>query len=556
MTYQTKSTSIDPCRFATHHKSMESKNKYSTLLGEVADRTFDVVVIGGGIVGASAAREAAAAGYSVLLAEKDDFATGSTSRSSRLLHCGLRYFEAPNPLRYFALHPSRFLTSLRMARQAMMERREMVLTSNARTTPLDFHFPVFRNGPYKSWQTDIAFRLLGTLAPKDVPLDYRNLDREEALKNPLVAALANTDELVSVARFTEYQFNWPERICIDAIVDAEKKGAIVLNYTLAAIGEMSGDLRLVTLIDRSGQSVNVKGRRVLSMAGIWIDDLLQQNKPAMPRKIFGTKGAHIVIRLPDEFRKQGISTLNSEGEPFYCIPWHDLHYIGPTETPFEGDLEDIRTDQQDLDFLLSETASLFPGLSITAKDVLRTWAGVRPLTYDKSHPKGNRSRRLHDLSGDGLPGVYAMTAAPIMSHRDAGREVVRTLKQTLTAEGLQAAPDYSCSGPIENSNTAPIVAGKSEYRLANVRHAVRREHAKSLMDVLYRRTGLGLHHDFTNEELSRVADTMAQELNWTDSQRQEEIWTFREQSDRLFTLADGRATQIGTNADALQQGER
>lgn len=529
---------------------MHSQDPYSTPLNAIADRTFDVVVIGGGIVGASAAREAAAAGYSVLLAEKDDFATGSTSRSSRLLHCGLRYFEAPNPLRYFALHPGRFLTSLRMAKQAMTERREMVLTAPARTTPLDFHFPVFRNGPYKSWQTDIAFRLLGGLAPKDVPLNYRNLDRDAALRNPLVAALANTDDLVSVARFTEYQFNWPERICIDAILEAEDKGAVVLNYTNAAIGDISANLRLVTLTDRSGQSVNVKGRRVLSMAGIWIDTLLQQNTPDLPRKIFGTKGAHIVIRLPDQFRKQGISTLNSEGEPFYCIPWHDLHYIGPTETPFKGNPEDIRTDQQDLDFLLSETASLFPGLNVTASDVLRTWAGVRPLTYDPAHPKGNRSRRLHDLSGDGLPGVYAMTAAPIMSHRDAGREVVRALKRTLPAAGVHSAPDYRCSGPIENSNTAPIVAGKSDYRLADVRHAVRHEHAKSLMDVLYRRTGLGLRHDFTPEELSRVAEAMGQELGWTDTQRQEEIRTFREQSDRLFTLAAGRETKIGTHVDA------
>lgn len=535
---------------------MNGEGKFSPTLDEVADRTFDVVVVGGGIVGASAAREAAAAGYSVLLAEKDDFAAGSTSRSSRLLHCGLRYFEAPSPLRHFGLHPGRFLTSLRMAKQAMRERREMVLTSPERTIPLDFHFPVYRSGPYKTWQTDLAFRLLGSLAPKDVPLNYRNLDRDKALANPLVAALAQTDDLISVARFTEYQFNWPERICMDAILDAERKGAVVLNYTSATIGEMSAELRIVTLTDNAGQTASVKGRRVLSMAGIWIDRLLQQSNPAMPRKVFGTKGAHIVIRLPDEFRNQGISTLNSEGEPFYCIPWQGLHYIGPTETPFEGDPEDIRVNQQDLDFLLAETGNLFPGLNVTAKDVLRTWAGVRPLTFDKAHPKGNRSRTLHDLSGDGLPGVYAMTAAPIMSHRDAGREVVRTLKRTLSAAGAQSAPDYSCPGPIENSNTAPIVAGKSDYRLADVRHAVRHEHAKTLMDVLYRRTGLGLHHEFTDEELSRVAEAMGQELNWSDNRRREEIRVFREQSDRLFTLADGRAPKIGPEADALQQGER
>ena len=534
---------------------MNQEEDTAVTIEAIANRTFDVVVIGGGIVGASTAREAAAAGYSVLLAEKNDFATGATSRSSRLLHCGLRYFEAPDPVRYFASHPGRFLTALRMARQAMMERREMVKTSPARTVPLDFHFPVFRGGPYKRWQTDVAFRLLGRLAPRDVPLNYQNLDRDAALENPMVAALANTDALVSVARFTEYQFNWPERICIDAILDAESKGAVVLNYTSAAIGEMADEGRVVWLTDSAGRSVEVRGRRVLSMAGIWIDTLVQQARPGASRRVFGTKGAHIVVRLPERYRRQGISTLNSEGEPFYCIPWHDLHYIGPTETPFDGDPEDIRTDKQDLAFLLSETASLFPGLNVTAKDVLRTWAGVRPLTYDKAHPKGNRSRRLHDLSADGLPGVYAMTAAPIMSHRGAGREVVRTLKRTMPPSGLQTAPDYSGTLPVENSNTAPIVAGLPGYHLADVRHAVRHEHARTLMDVLYRRTGLGLRHDFADEELSRVADVVGEELHWSDLRQQEEIRMFRAQTDRLFTLADGRTTKIGANADASQQGE-
>lgn len=524
-------------------------------LDAIANQTFDVVVIGGGIVGASTAREATAAGYSVLLVEKDDFATGATSRSSRLLHCGLRYFEAPNPARYFATHPGRFLTALRMARQAMRERREMVKTAAARTVALDFHFPVFRDGPYAPWQTDLAFRLLGRLAPDDVPLNYRNLDRKAALENPMVAALANTDALVSVARFTEYQFNWPERLCIDAILDAEKKGAVVLNYTRAALGGMAGNLRLVTLTDSTGRSVAVRARRVMTMAGIWIDGLLQQGRPGVSRRVFGTKGAHIVVRLPEKFRSQGISVLNSKGEPFYCIPWHDLHYIGPTETPYDGDPDDIRTDQHDLAFLLSETASLFPGLNVTGKDVLRTWAGVRPLTYDKAHPKGNRSRKLHDLSADGLPGVYAMTAAPIMSHRDAGREVVHTLRQALRPSGPETVPDYSSALPVENSNSAPIVAGLPEYHLADVRHAVRQEHARGLMDVLYRRTGLGLRHDFSDEELSRVAEVMGEELRWSDLQRQAEIRKFRAQTDRLFTLADGRITKIGTNADASQQGE-
>ncbi len=504
-------------------------------LAALDGRTFDVVIVGGGIIGASSAREAAAAGYSVLLAEKDDFASGSTSRSSRLLHCGLRYFEAPQPMRYFARHPGRFLTSLRMARAAMRERREMVLTAPQRVRPIDFFFPIYEDGPYSPWQTDLAFGLLNRLAPNDVPLDYQRLSHDAALAHPIVAALARHNQLKAAARFTEYQFNWPERVCIDAILDAEDAGATTLNYTHATLGDAQGGVRKVTLEGRSGTRAQVGARRVMTMAGIWIDRVLGSSGQKAQRRIFGTKGAHIVIQLPDQYRGQGITTINSAGEPFYCIPWHDHHYIGPTETAYDGDPDDIHVDAADMEFLLSETAALFPGLNVTRASVLRTWAGVRPLTYDPAHPKGNRSRVLHDLGQDGLDGVYAMTAAPVMSHRDAGREVTRKLQASLAPGGQSRVLDYAPRMPMENANS-PRIAPGIDYTIADVRGAVLYEHARTLMGVLYRRSGAGLRHDFTHNEAASVADVMAEELGWTGTKRAEELARFVAQTERLFGL--------------------
>ncbi len=501
-------------------------------------RVFDVVVIGGGIVGASSAREAAAAGFSVLLVEKDDFASGSTSRSSRLLHCGLRYFEAPDPMRYFARHPARFLTSLSMARAAMRERREIVLTAPQRVRPIDFYFPIFEDGPYTPWQTDLAFGLLKRLAPGDVPLDYRRLKRDVALEQPMVAALGRKDRLRAAARFTEYQFDWPERICIDAILDAEDAGAIALNYTRAILGDAQQGMREVTLEGSDCTRAQVSARRVMAMAGIWIDRVLGAADGKVHRRVFGTKGAHIVIRLPERYRGQGITTINSHGEPFYCIPWHEEHYIGPTETVYEGNLDDIRVDADDLEFLLSETAALFPGLGVTRGDVLRTWAGVRPLTYDPAHPKGNRSRVLHDLGEDGLSGVHAMTAAPIMSHRGAGREVAAALRAALEPQGIPTVLDYAPHLPLEDTNSARITP-EIGYTLDDVRRAVRHEHARTLMDVLYRRSGAGLRHEFSEDELTRVADVMAEELDWPDAQVAAEIYRFKQQTALLFGVPSG-----------------
>lgn len=509
---------------------------YKPTLSEIDGRTFDVIVIGGGIVGAASAREAAREGYSVLLAEKSDFATGATSRSSRLLHCGLRYFETPNPIRTFAMHPGRLRIALRMARQAMMSRHELVTSLPDRLVPIEMMFPIYRHGDYLPWQMDLGFALLSRLAPREVPLNYRRMSREEALAHPMCANLADKENLHSVAVFTEYQFHWPERICIDAVLDARKLGAVALNYTEAHLGALDGEVRRVSLTHRDGAKAEVKGRRVLTMAGLWIDRVLGMADAGVPRKTFGTKGAHIVVRLPDRLRGCGIATINSLGEPFYCIPQDDLHYIGPTETIYEGDPDEVRCDADDISLLIEESRRLFPGFGIRHQDIVRTWAGVRPLTYDESHPKGKRSRELHDLTQDGLPGVFAMTAGPIMTHRDAAREVVAALKRQITPSQPPRHMVYRPRLPLENTNTAPILAGKSPYRLADVRVAVREESARTLSDILYRRTGVGWRHFFTEEELAPVADIMAKELGWTDERRDAEIVSFLEESRRLFSV--------------------
>ena len=330
---------------------------------------------------------------------------------------------------------------------------------------------------------------------------------------------------------------------------------MALNYTEARMGDMQNGTRKVTLLGENGARATVRGRRIMAMSGIWIDKVLSgPGKPAA-RKIFGTKGGHIVIRLPEKYRGQGVSTINSWGEPFYCIPWHDLHYIGPTETPYEGDLDDIHVDENDLEFLLSEAASLFPGLNVTRDKVIRTWAGVRPLTYDPAHPKGSRARELHDLGREGLEGVYAMTAAPVMSHRDSGRKITDVLRKELAPSGAPSALSYRPRMPIENSNTQPIADGAG-YTLADVRHAVRHEHARTLLDVLFRRSGVGLRHWFGDAEIARVAEEMGAELGWTEAERQTEIDRYKREVSRLYGVPN-RRDKADINHDAtIQQGER
>ncbi len=141
---------------------------------------FDVLVIGGGINGASSAQHLAAAGFNVLLVDKGDFASGSSSRSTRMLHCGLRYFETPRPLRDFLFNPARFRAALAMARASMETRAELAADSAERLIRFTLCFPIYKAGPYKPWHLDLGFRILGALGPKSVPLDYRRLPARDA----------------------------------------------------------------------------------------------------------------------------------------------------------------------------------------------------------------------------------------------------------------------------------------------------------------------------------------------------------------------------------------
>ncbi|MDE0808486.1 MAG: FAD-dependent oxidoreductase [Alphaproteobacteria bacterium] len=227
--------------------------------------------------------------------------------------------------------------------------------------------------------------------------------------------------------FTKYMSEWPERLCIDAVLDAEDMGAVIRNYTRASlVARDDAGIWRVKLSDEFGSTDQaiVSAAIVLNMAGIWVDDVNQIRDVNVKRLILGAKGSHIVVKLPLAFKCFGIATVNFLGEPHYCLPSQGgYHHIGPTETVYDGNVDDIKVDAGDRAFLLGKTNSVLPGLKLKAKDIVYTWAGVRPLGFDAKYPRGKCSVELHDLSSQGLDSVYAMTAGPLMTHRTAGRGI-------------------------------------------------------------------------------------------------------------------------------------
>ncbi len=497
-------------------------------IGTLDKTAYDVCVIGAGVNGASTAQHLAGAGYSVLLIDKGDYGAGSSSRSSRLLHCGLRYFAPGASIFEFVRHPTRFQTALRMARLAMAARRQLVQTAPERVRPLNFHFPVWEDSTYRPWQVRAALKLLAALAPGDVSLDQRVLSPQAARSIPLVGGLRDWDSLRAIGAFREYQFEWPERLCVDAVLDAERLGATVRNYTAAtrmARRDQGWEIEITDV--PTGLSAMIEAKLVLNMAGIWIDEVNRSSGAERPRKILGTKGIHIMVRLPPDCADNGIVTFNRRDEPLYCIPWRGMHYFGPTETVYEGKLEEIRAEEDEIDDLLAEGNHLLPGLKLTRGDILFTWAGVRPLSYDPALPKGKRSRDVHDLASAGMPDVYAMTAGPIMTHRSAGTEMVELVRRRLKPLRAAQPVDYRARAFPDNQNSPPIVADWTDAKFADLKHAARHEHATNLVDLMFRRVGAGWTSTMGYDAADEAAETVAEILGWDAARTRQEAEAYR-----------------------------
>lgn len=502
-----------------------------TPIGKLEQSHFDVVVVGGGVNGASAAQNLAAEGYRTLLVEKTDYAAGASGLSSRLLHCGLRYLAPGGSMFDFVRDPGKLKVALRMAKQAMQSRTQMVRATPERVRPLRFCFPIWKGGQYAGWQVDLAFKILSGSDRKGEPLDYQRLDRQTVKQTPLIQHLRDFDKLESVATFKEYQFEWPDRICVDTVIDAQRLGAEARNYTSASGFELRPDGRWDVQIrdELTGETAHVTTAIVLNTAGIWIDEVAGRvKKKDAKRRILGTKGTHFMVQLPPECKDFGIATLNRADEPFYCVPWRGMHYFGPTETVYEGDPNDIRPLEQEVEWLLDEANHLLPGLNLKREDVLFTWSGVRPLTYDPNVPKGKRSREIHDYAADGMPNFLAMTAGPIMTHRSAGQELCEAVKARIQPSRAGEAPSFGSTATPRVANEAPVLADWDKIGATDVIHTASNEQVVTLRDLMFHRTGLAWTRTMGFEAAKRIALLVAPTLGWDESRIEHEVRDYRD----------------------------
>ncbi|MGF9694279.1 FAD-dependent oxidoreductase [Rhizobium sp. 0TCS1.26] len=487
---------------------------------------YDTLVIGGGIIGAAAGQHLTAAGYRTLLAERDDYGSGTSSKTSRLQHCGLGYLSAASgSIASFLAHPRNAIECFDLMRRSMRGRAEFVQEAPERVRPVTFIVPLTQENAIPPWKARLAFRLMAASDGGRVPLDLCLLSAQEAKAHPALAGMAGLAEIRGAMTFTEYQYHWPERIVVDTVMKARAIGMEALNHTPVTAIAREGEYWRVELRSADGTRT-VLTRAIVNCAGVWVDELTALTGSSHLRRSTGEKGTNIVVRLPSNLRGIGFETVTAAGAPFYLIPWGDLHYVGPWDCPADGSPEGFRATEAEISAILDQLSRLFPEIRLDRQDVLYSWAGVRPRSLSKDGRGSSSSVREHDLTSEGLPNFFTFTGGLLMTHREAGRRLTAAVARRLKP-----------SGPLRVfSPASPAPEPVDRVTPATVAHAVLNEQARTLGDILRRRLSVGWEADLGLSHADTAARLAAPHLHWTAEETERQITDFINQTEVEFGL--------------------
>ena len=483
-------------------------------------RTLDVLVVGGGIVGAGVARDAAMRGLRVAVIDKGDFASGTSSRSSRLLHGGLRYLAQGR---------------VGLVREASLEKRTIGKIAPHLAEPLAFVFPSYARSAWPMWKLVLGVKTYDLLCGMQNFGRSSTMGRSATLSH--VAGLT-TDRLNGSVRYFDALTN-DARLALDSLRSAVHNGAIALNYTKLESAEPVGSLWRCRVATEQGV-IEVITRAVVNATGPWSDRI-----PRSGTALRLTKGVHLVVdrsRLPIPD-----AVVMAEGERIlFAIPWGERVILGTTDTDYDGPLEEPSCDQSDIDYVLSVTNATFPSAKLGAHDVISHWSGLRPLVADPNGDPSDISRR-HKVSMT-HPGWWDVTGGKLTTYRLMAEETVDAIVRHAK---LQAKPCRTASTPILDGVAGPAVGIlPPDVSKEAVLHYCRHEWARHLDDVMLRRTSWRHYcHDHA-AVAAKVADWMAEELGWDDAQRSQELRRYRQ----LTANGSAPSPHFNDHSSAIRNG--
>jgi len=341
---------------------------------EMAHDTYDLVFIGGGITGAGVARDAASRGMKVALVEARDFAIGTSSRSSKLIHGGIRYLEQKE----FAL-----------VFEALSERQHLFDIAPHLVHPLRFMIPLYRGGRVGMRLMGLGMWLYDVLSLWEAPELHSKMDAQEVKESfPFV----NERNLLGAYAYSDAYMD-DDRLVFETMRSASNFGATIANFVKATGVEWSGgEVSAVVVEDQlSKKKFSIKARHVISTVGPWTDLVAVDLLKSWKKILRPSKGVHLTFhreRLP---LKEAI-VMAAEERIVFGIPRHDMVIVGTTDTDFQQDPSQVRANKDDINYLLAVTNQYFPGARITEKDIVSVYAGVRPLVDDNSQTESKTSR--------------------------------------------------------------------------------------------------------------------------------------------------------------------
>ena len=500
----------------------------------LGDRTVDLLVIGGGIVGAGIARDAALRGLSVALVEQHDLASGTSSRPTRLIHGGLRYLE---------------LFDFGLVRSDMRERETLLRIAPHLVFPLAFLLPLYRPTPFYRLKLRIGMFLYDLLSlDKSLP-KRRRLGRADTL-----AAEPNLDPdgLSGAWRFYDAQVPCVERLVVENAVDAAAHGALVLNHARAT-GYLRDGARVVGARirdDIGGRDLELRARYTVNATGPWLDETLTPLRKDKKPLLRLTKGTHLVI--PRATDHAHVLFAKRDGRLFFVLPWNGYTMVGTTDTDYTGDPGDAVASEDDVEYLRSEAARAFPNASLDR--IHFTWAGVRALVRVEGVSEGEVSRKhalLDHERAEGVPGVLSVIGGKITAYRLIAAEVTDIVARRLGSSepGTTDQRPLPGAGPDPGRVLDGIVAGDASLAApvcehvattgAEVVRAVRDEWAVTIGDVLLRRTLIGLAACQGLDRLDSIADLIARTAGWDEARRGAEIAAYLREVAPMRRFATG-----------------
>ncbi|MCG8467606.1 MAG: glycerol-3-phosphate dehydrogenase [Gemmatimonadetes bacterium] len=531
----------------------------SEQLQALAAGDFDVLVIGGGISGVAVARDAALRGYRTALVEAADFASGTSSRSSRLVHGGLRYLE------HFELD---------LVFEASQERRTLLRIAPHLVRPLEFLFPIFEEGRVGKRKLDAGMWLYDALAL------FRNIERHQMLEADELLEREpqlRRDGLLGGARYYDAQVD-DARLVVTTAIAALEAGAVALNRARVRGIETAGwpGHRVRVEDEETGATIEADALTVVNATGAWAGRTLRLTDASRPVALSPSRGTHIhVPRGRVGHEGAFIFEAPEDGRIMFVLPWRDdLTLIGTTDDFHEGEPEDVAPTPGDIAYLLDATNRLFPAARLAAADVLSAWAGLRPLVApapDAGSDAGQVSREF-EIHED-PKGLFTLSGGKLTSGRHMAEETVDRIERVLVEadvtrgrscdtakrplpgggfrvldglrEGIReraalhdvppaSADRLTRAYGTRADRVLDLVARRAELRhpilegrphvLAEAVYASTHELALHVEDVLYRRTRLGLEsRDGIRGAAERVAAEMAPILGWSRAEAAREV---------------------------------